>query len=106
MMKVSGIWVSPTEVESVINSHPAVIECAVVATVDENRLLQPHAYVVLRPDFAAEPPMEVQLREHVRVKLAHYKCPRDFHFVSELPKTATGKIQRYRLREETAGRPA
>ena len=106
MMKVSGIWVSPTEVESAINSHPAVIECAVVATVDENRLLHPQAYVVLRPDFPAGPPIEDQLREHVRVKLAHYKCPRDFHFVSELPKTATGKIQRYRLREETAGGPA
>jgi benzoate-CoA ligase len=98
MLKVSGIWVSPTEVESVINAHEAVLECAVVAVVDEQRLVRPEAYVVLQPGRAPGPELEVELRDHVRAALAHYKCPRDFHFVQELPKTATGKIQRFKLR--------
>jgi benzoate-CoA ligase len=98
MLKVSGIWVSPTEVESVINAHEAVLECAVVAVVDEQRLVRPEAYVVLQPGRAAGVELEVELREHVRAALAHFKCPRDFHFVAELPRTATGKIQRFKLR--------
>jgi len=98
MLKVSGIWVSPTEVESAINAHEAVLECAVVAVVDEQRLVRPEAYVVLQPGRTAGPELEVDLREHVRAALAHFKCPRDFHFVTELPKTATGKIQRFKLR--------
>jgi benzoate-CoA ligase family protein len=98
MLKVSGIWVSPTEVESVINAHDAVLECAVVAAVDEQRLVRPEAYVVLGAGRTAGPEMEVELREHVRAALAHFKCPRDFHFVADLPKTATGKIQRFKLR--------
>jgi benzoate-CoA ligase len=100
MFKVGGIWVSPSEVESTINGHGAVLECAVVAVVDEERLLQPEAYVVLQPGRTGGPELEEELREHVRARIAHFKCPRDFHFVSELPKTATGKIQRYRLRAE------
>ncbi|HXM58667.1 MAG TPA: benzoate-CoA ligase family protein [Candidatus Dormibacteraeota bacterium] len=99
MLKVSGIWVSPTEVEAAINAHQAVLECAVVAVVDEQRLVRPEAYVVLQPSRSAGVELEVELREHVRSALAHFKCPRDFHFVSELPKTATGKIQRFKLRE-------
>jgi benzoate-CoA ligase len=98
MLKVSGIWVSPTEVESVINTHPAVLECAVVAVVDEQRLVRPEAYVVLQPGRTAGPELEIELRDHVRAALAHFKCPRDFHFVEDLPKTATGKIQRFKLR--------
>jgi benzoate-CoA ligase family protein len=98
MLKVSGIWVSPTEVESAINAHDSVLECAVVAVVDEQRLVRPEAYVVLRPGWTAGPGLEVELRDHVRAALAHFKCPRDFHFVAELPKTATGKIQRFKLR--------
>jgi benzoate-CoA ligase len=98
MLKVSGIWVSPTEVESAINAHEAVLECAVVAVVDEQRLVRPEAYVVLQPGRTAGVELEVELREHVRAALAHFKCPRDFHFVAELPKTATGKIQRFKLR--------
>jgi benzoate-CoA ligase len=100
MFKVSGIWVSPSEVESTINGHEAVLECAVVAVVDEERLLRPEAYVVLQPGRTGGPELEVELRDHVRARIAHFKCPRDFHFVAELPKTATGKIQRYRLRAE------
>jgi benzoate-CoA ligase len=98
MLKVGGIWVSPTEVESVINAHEAVLECAVVAVVDEKRLVSPEAYVVLQPGRTPGPELEVELRDHVRAALAHYKCPRDFHFVRDLPKTATGKIQRFKLR--------
>ena len=99
MLKVSGIWVSPTEVESVINAHEAVLECAVVALIDEERLVRPEAYVVLQPGRKAGVELEVELRDHVRATLAHFKCPRDFHFVPELPKTATGKIQRFKLRQ-------
>jgi benzoate-CoA ligase family protein len=106
MLKVSGIWVSPTEVEAVVNAHEAVLECAVVAVVDEDRLVRPEAYVVLQPGRQGSVELELELREHVRARLAHFKCPRDFHFVGELPKTATGKIQRFRLRESGAPRVA
>src|SRR5581483_9084337 len=110
MMKVSGIWVSPTEVEACINTHDAVLECAVVGVMTEDRLLTPEAYVVLQPGRAGSVELEVELREHVRGRLAHYKAPRDFHFVETLPKTATGKIQRFKLRaqagESTRGEPA
>ena len=99
MLKVSGIWVSPTEVESVVNGHEAVLECAVVGVVDEQRLVHPEAYVVLQPGREPGVELEVELRDHVRAALAHFKCPRDFHFVAELPRTATGKIQRFKLRE-------
>ena len=100
MFKVGGIWVSPSEVESTINGHEAVVECAVVAVIDEERLLQPEAYVVLQPGQAGGPELQEALRAHVRARIAHFKCPRDFHFVTELPRTATGKIQRYRLRAQ------
>jgi len=103
MLKVSGIWVSPTEVEGAISAHQAVLECAVVGVVDDQQLVRPEAYVVLQPGRAGGVELEVELREHVRSRLAHFKCPRDFHFVDSLPKTATGKIQRYRLRTASAG---
>lgn len=102
MMKVSGIWVSPTEVEACINAHEAVLECAVVGIINEERLIIPEAYVVLRPGQDASVELEVELREHVRSRLAHFKCPHDFHFVESLPKTATGKIQRFKLRDSAA----
>jgi len=98
MLKVGAIWVSPTEVEAVINSHEAVLECAVVGVVDEERLIRPEAYVVLQPGRSESVELEVELRDHVRARLAHFKCPRDFRFVEALPKTATGKIQRFKLR--------
>jgi acyl-coenzyme A synthetase/AMP-(fatty) acid ligase len=69
-----------------------------VAVTDEELLVRPEAYVVLQPGRQPGVELEVELREHVRAQLAHYKCPRDFHFVQELPKTATGKIQRFKLR--------
>ena len=99
MLKVSGIWVSPAEVESTINAHPAVLECAVVAAVDAQRLIHPEAFVVLQPGRNGDARTVSELREHVRSVLAHYKCPHAFNFVDELPKTATGKILRYKLRE-------
>jgi benzoate-CoA ligase len=99
MLKVSGIWVSPAEVESAINAHAAVLECAVVAMVDAEQLIHPEAFVVLRPGRHGDAQMVSDLRDHVRSVLAHHKCPRAFNFVEELPKTATGKILRYRLRD-------
>jgi len=105
MLKVSGIWVSPVEVEAAINAHDAVLESAVVGFLDENRLVRPEAYVVLQPGRARAVELEVELREFLRERLAHYKCPRDFHFVETLPKTATGKIRRYQLREASAAKP-
>ena len=98
MLKVSGIWVSPIEVESAIVAHPAVLECAVVALVDGRRLVRPEAFVVLQPGRQGGAALEAELRAHVRSALAHHKCPRAFNFVAELPKTETGKIQRFRLR--------
>jgi benzoate-CoA ligase len=99
MLKVGGIWVSPTEVEAAITEHPAVLECAVVAMQTEERLVQPKAYVVLRERSAACPSMESEIQLFVKERLAPYKYPRHVEFIDELPKTATGKIQRYKLRQ-------
>ena len=98
MLKVSGIWVSPFEVESAIASHAAVLEAAVVGQADENGLIKPKAYVVLRPNTPQSPELAAALQQHVKSHLAPYKYPRWIEFVSELPKTATGKIQRFKLR--------
>jgi benzoate-CoA ligase len=77
------------------------VECAVVAIVDAQRLVRPEAFVVLRRGRQPGAELVSDLREHVRARLAHHKCPRAFNFVPELPKTATGKIQRYRLRDQS-----
>ena len=98
MLKVSGIWVSPFEVESAVASHAAVLEAAVVGKADENSLIKPKAYVVLRPDAAPTADLAADLQRHVKSKLAPYKYPRWIEFIDELPKTATGKIQRFKLR--------
>jgi benzoate-CoA ligase len=105
MLKVGGIWVSPVEVEMTVNAHEAVLECAVVGIENEQALLRPVAYVVLQPGRAADVELEESIRNHVRERLAHFKCPRDFFFVDTLPKTATGKIQRYKLREARSREP-
>jgi len=103
MLKVSGIYVSPVEVEAALITHPAVLEAAVVGREDDERLVKPAAYVVLKPGHAPSPALADALRAHVKSLLAPYKYPRWVEFIDELPKTATGKIQRFRLR---AGGPA
>ena len=106
MLRVGGIWVSPTEIEAAIAEHEGVLESAVIGRPDDEQLVKPHAYVVLKDGVApaagadGAAGMAEALRSHVRDRLAHYKCPRWIDFVDELPKTTTGKIQRYKLRQE------
>ncbi|MGQ0510256.1 MAG: benzoate-CoA ligase family protein [Betaproteobacteria bacterium] len=95
MLKVSGIWVSPAEVEAALVSHEAVLEAAVVGHEDEQKLVKPKAFVVLKPGRQAT---VEDLQAYVKSKLAPYKYPRWIEFAAELPKTATGKIQRFKLR--------
>jgi benzoate-CoA ligase family protein len=98
MLKAGGIWVSPVEVEDILLENPAVLECAVVGHVDDSNLEKPLAFVVLRPGYKASPELERELQEFVRSKTAHYKYPRWVKFVEELPRTASGKVQRFKLR--------
>ena len=96
MFKVSGIWVAPFEIEQALIAHPAVLEAAVVAARDADGLEKPKAYVVLKP--GADCPV-AELQEHVKARIGLWKYPRVIEFCEELPKTATGKIQRYKLRD-------
>jgi benzoate-CoA ligase len=98
MLKVGGIYVSPFEVETALMTHECVLEAAVVEHADENRLTKPKAFVVLRPGIDPSPSLRETLQQHVKSKLAPYKYPRWIEFVPDLPKTATGKIQRFKLR--------
>ena len=98
MFKVSGLWVSPFEVEQAIVSHPAVLEAAVVAAMDENGLEKPKAFVVLKDKSDAED-LASTLKDYVKDKVGKWKYPRWVEIVEELPKTATGKIQRFKLRQ-------
>lgn len=102
MLKVSGIYVSPIEVESTLISHPAVLEAAVIGKADEEELIKPVAYVVLKSGRQPSAALAEELRQHVKSQLAPYKYPRWIEFIDELPKTATGKIQRYKLRARAA----
>ena len=97
MFKVSGIWVSPFEVEQAIVSHPSVLECAVVAAQDEDGLDKPKAYVVLQGDKPEA--FDATLKAHVQERVGKWKYPRWIDCVETFPKTATGKIQRFKLRE-------
>jgi benzoate-CoA ligase family protein len=99
MLKVGGIWVSPIEVENTLIQHPAVLEAAVVGHEDDDRLVKPKAFVVLKEDYTASPALEEELKVFVKDKIAPYKYPRWIACVPELPKTATGKIQRFKLRQ-------
>lgn len=99
MLKVGGIYVSPAEVEEALARHEAVLECAVVGAPDEDGLTKPRAHVVLRPPHRPSSELEAALKSHVKNLLAPYKYPRWVVFTEELPKTATGKIQRFLLRE-------
>ncbi len=99
MLKVGGIWCSPVEIEAKLVEHPAVLEAAVVGRADANSLIKPEAFVVLNDPAQAGERLEQALRTHCRDGLAPYKYPRWLHFVDDLPKTATGKIQRFKLRD-------
>ena len=99
MLKVGGIWVSPIEVENTMVEHPAVRECGVGARPDHDGNLKPYAFVVLQDGVARTPELATELQKFVRTHLADYKRPRWVEFIDELPKTATGKLQRYKLRE-------
>ena len=98
MLKPGGIWVSPVEIESVLIDHEAVLECAVVGREDDDGLTKPCAFVVLRAEYRASPELGWALQKFVRDRLPDYKRPRHVEFIAELPKTATGKIQRFKLR--------
>ena len=98
MLKVGGIWVSPVEIEARLAAHPAVLEAAVVGRADEDGLVKPEAWVVLAAGRAADERLSAALVDHCKAGLARYKYPRWLRYVDDLPKTATGKIQRYRLR--------
>jgi benzoate-CoA ligase len=102
MLKVSGIWVSPTEVEAALIAHELVLEAAVVGLADENGLIKPKAFVVLKPGVARDPDFAAELKDFVKSRLAPYKTPRWIEFVDELPKTPTGKIRRNMLRHSAA----
>ena len=99
MLKVGGLWVSPIEVENALVAHPAVLECGVVGCEDHDALTKPLAFVVLRDGSGGSPDLAKELQQFVRERLAEYKRPRWVEFLPELPKTATGKIQRFKLRE-------
>ncbi|MEH6475163.1 MAG: benzoate-CoA ligase family protein [Sneathiella sp.] len=97
MFKVSGIWVSPFEIEQALVSHSSVLEAAVVAAQDENGLDKPKAFVVLKSGDAVQGLEEI-LKEHVKTAVGKWKYPRWIEVVEDLPKTATGKVQRFKLR--------
>ncbi|MDQ6661433.1 MAG: AMP-binding protein, partial [Chloroflexota bacterium] len=105
MLKVGGQWVSPIEVENALIAHPAVLESAVVGDFDADELLKPKAYVVLKNGYEPSDALANELKEFVKHRLAPFKYPRWIEFVAELPKTATGKIQRFRLRGTNATQP-
>jgi benzoate-CoA ligase len=101
MLKVSGIYVSPFEVESTLIQHAAVLEAAVIGVNDSDGLTKTKAYVVLK---AGQSATEAELKAFVKDRLAPYKYPRSIEFITELPKTATGKIQRFKLRDSEAAK--
>ncbi len=104
MLKVSGQYVSPFEVEATLVKHPAVLEAALIGTPDENGLTRSKAFVVLKAGERPSPELAAELKAFVKSELAPHKYPRSIEFIAELPKTATGKIQRFRLRELEAAK--
>jgi benzoate-CoA ligase family protein len=100
MMKVGGLWVSPIEIENTLMEHPAVLESGVIGAADSDGLMKPKAYVVLKSEYKPSDQLRVGLQNLVKSKLAPYKYPRWVEFVDDLPKTVTGKIQRFRLRAD------
>jgi len=100
MLKVGGQWVSPFEVEATLIQHESVQEAAVVGRQDEHHLVKPKAYVVLKPGVESSAKLAVEIQEFVKSRIAMHKYPRWIEFIDSLPKTATGKIQRFKLRNE------
>jgi benzoate-CoA ligase family protein len=101
MLKVGGIFVSPTEIENCLLEHEAVRECAVIGASDEQKLVKPKAFIVLAEDTSASPELEQELKEFVKGQLAVYKYPRWIEFRSDLPKNDRGKIDRKLLKQES-----
>jgi benzoate-CoA ligase len=99
LFKVNGRWLSPAEVESALVAHPAIREAAVIAREDESKLTKPAAYVVVNPTFQPSDELVRELQDWVVQRIGAYKHPRWIEFVSDLPKTTTGKLQRFKLRE-------
>ena len=99
MFRVSGQWVSPIEVECTLIEHPYVLEAAVIAFEEQTRLHTPKAFVVLKQNYTGSPELVRDLQDFVKQRIAPHKYPRRIEFVSELPKTAAGKLLRYKLRE-------
>jgi acyl-coenzyme A synthetase/AMP-(fatty) acid ligase len=102
---VSGLWVSPIEVESALLAHDSVIEAAVVSDVDKNGLATARAYVVIRTGEDVEN-LKEELRGFVSSRLPHYKVPSSIEFITEMPRTSTGKIQRFKLRAANQRHPS
>ncbi len=98
MIISAGYNIAGPEVEGALLSHPAVAECGVVGAPDEERGMIVKAIVVLKKDFPASDGMKKELQEHVKANIAPYKYPRDIEFVAALPRTETGKLQRFKLR--------
>jgi benzoate-CoA ligase len=103
MMKVSGMYVSPAEVEAALVAHENVLEAAVVGAPDEDGLVKPKAFVVPKPGIRGNDELARALEAHARSLVAPFKCPRWYAFIDDLPKTATGKIQRFKLRQQISG---
>jgi benzoate-CoA ligase len=102
MLKVGGMWVSPAELEHALLEHPAVLACGIVGRADHDGLTKPIAYIVPRQGVDATPQLAVELQSFTRGRLADYKRPRWVEFVDALPTTATGKVQRFKLRDRAA----
>ena len=105
MLKVSGMYVSPFEVEAALMTHADVLEVAVVGDTDQDNLVKPRAYIVTKPGIDGSDDLSQKLKQHVKDRLAPFKYPRWIEFVEELPKTATGKIQRFKLRSRRSADP-
>jgi 4-hydroxybenzoate-CoA ligase len=100
MFKVSGMWVSPFDVEAALTSHEAVLEAAVIGKEDADGLVKPKAFIVLRNGYTADDSLFETLKIHVKQQAGPWKYPRWIELRSALPRTATGKIQRFKLRDE------
>ena len=105
MFKVSGMWVSPFDVETALTSHEAVQEAAVIGKEDADGLIKPKAFIVLKNGVTADESLFETLKSHVKEKAGPWKFPRWIELREDLPRTATGKIQRYKLREEDLAAP-